>query len=86
MLIRYLKRKLARLRDDSYEVGRQAGHSEGLSEVLRRQLELRFGPLPATYAARIRQADDAIRLRWAERVLMAVNLAAVFEEEPHGLE
>ena len=79
MFIRYIKRRLARMRAESHEIGWNAGRLHGAAEVLVRQLELKFGPLPAPYLERIRSAGDTMLLRWSERVLMAVTLPAVFE-------
>ncbi len=83
MLIRYIKRRLARMRAESREIGWREGRLEGVAEVLVRQLELKFGPLPTPYLERIRGADDAVLLRWAERLMMAVTLPAVFEGGGH---
>ena len=79
MLIRYLKRRQARMRAESHQSGWNEGHLQGAAEVLVHQLELKFGPLPAPYLERIQSAGDAMLLRWSERVLMAATLPAVFE-------
>ena len=86
MLIRYVRNRLARMRRESLEAGLRQGRNEGLTEALIRQLELKFGPLPDPYLARLRSADEALLLRWSERVLMAVTLAAVFEGAGNGVD
>ncbi len=85
MMIRWIKRRMEIARARRVEQGRQEGYREGVAEVLQRQLELKFGPLPGAFIARLREADDDLLLRWSERVLMAVSLSAVFEGGRDGL-
>jgi len=82
MLIRFVRNRIHRMREESLARGRARGRKEGAAEALQRQLELKFGPLPASYVTLIREAELHLLMRWAERVLMAVNLSAVFEGEP----
>ena len=56
------------------------GRRQGETEVLLRQLRLRFGALPEDVAARLNAADSETLLRWSERVLSAATLDAVFAE------
>jgi len=58
---------------------RDEGRREGEVEVLLRQLQLRFGPLPADVTARVTAADVETLLRWSERVLSAPTLDTVFD-------
>ncbi len=58
---------------------RDEGRREGEAEVLLRQLQLRFGPLPVDVTARITAADVETLLRWSERVLSASTLDTVFD-------
>jgi predicted nucleotidyltransferase/HEPN domain-containing protein len=62
--------------------GRREGREEGLEEgqraLLLRQLERRFGPLPAHVTERVAQASAPDLERWADRVLDAPGLDAVF--------
>lgn len=85
MMIRWFKRRLQVARARRVERERMRGYREGAAEVLQRQLELKFGPLPGSCMARLREADDHLLLRWSERVLMAVSLSAVFEGMNDGL-
>lgn len=63
----------------SYGLGMQQGIRQGEAAVLLRQLEKRFaGELLAEHRERIRQADAETLLVWAERVLTAESLDAVF--------
>jgi hypothetical protein len=55
------------------------GRIEGEAAVLRRQLTLRFGPIPAPLEQRLQAADADTLLRWAERVLTAASADEVFE-------
>lgn len=64
--------------------GRQEGQREGRQEseqaLLRRLLTRRFGPLPDWGDARLKQATTEQLEHWAEKVLDAPTLPAVFEE------
>ena len=62
--------------------GLQKGLSEGAAKVLVRQLTTRFGPLPEAVVARLRVGTEADHARWAERLLTAPSLDAVFSDEP----
>jgi flagellar biosynthesis/type III secretory pathway protein FliH len=63
--------------------GRQQGLQQGIPQgealLLRRQLTCRFGPLPAWVEAQLQKAESAQLEVWAERVLNAPTLEAVFE-------
>ena len=63
------------------EQGRAEGEAKGLlageRRVLLRQVELRFGPLPDDYQARIAAADSDTLLIWSQRVLSAQRLEEV---------
>lgn len=67
-----------------HQEGREEGHKEGREEgqrdVLIKQLSLRFGVLPEHVLARIRNASEAQRDRWTERVLTAPTLDTVLDE------
>jgi hypothetical protein len=62
--------------------GRAEGVVRGQAQLLLRQLELRFGPVPEAYRARIDQADADTLLAWGERVVTAHSLADVLGEHP----
>jgi predicted transposase YdaD len=61
--------------------GKVEGKVEGKSEIVRRLLTARFGPLPAKLAARLRAATDRDLDRWALRLLDAESLAEIFSGE-----
>jgi hypothetical protein len=61
------------------EQGRQEGLQQGEVQVLRRQLTRRFGPLPEWAEERLTKADLAQLEVWADRVLDAETLDAVFQ-------
>lgn len=58
--------------------GKAEGRTEGHAELLLRQLDARFGPLPIAVVARVHAAPAADLERWAIAVLSAPTLAAVF--------
>jgi hypothetical protein len=58
------------------------GREEGYRELLRKQLQQRFGPLPADATTRLDQADADTLETWAGRVLTATSLADVFASDP----
>jgi predicted transposase YdaD len=66
--------------EQGLEQGRQEGRQEGEISLLERLLFKRFGPLPPATRARLAQASTDQLERWAERLLDAQTLDAVFEE------
>jgi predicted transposase/invertase (TIGR01784 family) len=68
--------KQTRFYQDVFAEGRQ----EGEQVLLLRQLKRRFGPLPEWVELRLAQAATDQLERWAERVLEAPTLAAMFDE------
>lgn len=58
----------------------EKGHAQGQRAILVRQLTHRFGPLPARVSERIEAAGADTLARWADRVLDATTLEAVFDE------
>lgn len=68
-----------RLIEKGLEQGRQEGRLEGERELLRRQLEQRFGALGVPVLERIGQASAEELERWALRVLTAPRLEEVLE-------
>jgi predicted transposase YdaD len=57
--------------------GRQEGRKEGSSSIVRRQIELKFGPLAPSDLARLDAADEAALARYADRVLTATSVEDV---------
>ncbi len=64
---------------EHFDKGRAQGRVEGKTAVLRRQLTLRFGPLPARLEQRLQAADADTLLHWAERILTAASPGDVFD-------
>jgi hypothetical protein len=60
--------------------GRSEGRTEGMAAVLLRQLQRRFGALPAAVQQRLATASAAELERWSDRVLDADSLAAMFDD------
>ena len=58
--------------------GKAEGRAEGKAEILLRQLRRRFGTLPETTLQRVLQASDDDLNMWADRILDALDLEAVF--------
>ena len=57
------------------------GITKGESRILRRQLELRFGALPAWVTEKLSSATERDLEMWSEAVLTASSLEAVFNTE-----
>jgi hypothetical protein len=62
------------------EEGIKKGRKAGERALVRKQLILRFGELPADVERRLERASVARLERWAERLLTADSLAAVFAD------
>ena len=58
--------------------GRLEGRLEGESRLLKKQLELRFGKLPTWASDKLNSAEEQELESWAEAVLTAPTLDAVF--------
>ncbi|MGF1546758.1 MAG: Rpn family recombination-promoting nuclease/putative transposase [Thiotrichales bacterium] len=68
---------------EGLQEGRQEGRQEGLQKLralVGRQLSHRFGTLPQGVAERLAQADFPQLENWADKVLDAATLEAVFTE------
>ena len=61
-------------------IGRQEWIHQGESQILRRQLTRRFGPLPDWAEAKLTQASTDQLEHWADRILDAESLETVFSE------
>jgi predicted transposase YdaD len=59
--------------------GERRGRREGRATMLLRQMEARFGEVPADLAARIEAADEASLDQWAVRVLTATTPEEVLD-------
>ena len=57
--------------------GRAEGRAEGKAELLSKQMQLKFGALPADVAERVRTASSEELDRWAERILAAASIEDV---------
>ena len=62
--------------------GLAQGRVEGRASILNRQLEGRFGRLPSTVRERVRSATVQELDSWADSVLDAPTLEAVFRDPP----
>lgn len=59
--------------------GRQEGRDEGLNSMLTHLVEHRFGPIPDWAITRIQSAQADQLMRWAQLILTAPSLEALFE-------
>ena len=59
--------------------GLQRGLQQGESKLLRKQLECRFGALPAWASDKLNSAAEQDLVSWGEAVLTAPTLDAVFD-------
>ncbi|NBC33040.1 MAG: DUF4351 domain-containing protein [Alphaproteobacteria bacterium] len=71
---------LAEGRAEGLVEGRVEGRQEAQTDILVRQIERRFGPVPQDLRQRIDAADSATLDRWLDRILDAPTRDAVFEE------
>jgi hypothetical protein len=62
-------------------VSREEGRLESLRNVLCRQLAAKFGSPPEALRARVVAADEAVLLRWLDRIIPAETIEAVFERD-----
>ncbi len=60
------------------EKGRLEGKAEGIQEILLKQLESKFMPIPEECLAKVSAAKREDLLLWAERVLRAESIEQVF--------
>ena len=73
-----VKTMLAERMEEWKENYRQEGRQTGAVQLLMRQLEMKFGKLPADIEARLNQADEKQIFLWSERILTANNLGEMF--------
>ena len=70
---------MATIAEQLIEKGEKRGIEKGLRGAVLRQLQRRFGPLPAPVRERVEQAPPADLERWLDQVLTASTLAAVLD-------
>jgi len=74
-----LKEQVKEWERELREEGIQEGIEKGEAGVVLRQLEQKFGPIPAEFRCRIGEADSHQLLTWAERILWAERIEDVFK-------
>jgi hypothetical protein len=57
--------------------GREEGRRQEAADILLRQLQGRFGPLPEAVRSRVEAADRTTLEQWSDRVVSAPTLEAV---------
>lgn len=62
---------------EGWQEGRQEGQQEGKTELLQKQLERRFGPLPAWALIRLREGGPAEIENWSFRILEPMSLPEI---------
>jgi flagellar biosynthesis/type III secretory pathway protein FliH len=75
--------RMARGEAAAHQQGQQQGQQQGMTSLLAKLLKNRFQNLPDWVAAKLNQASTDDIVRWAERVLTAPTLEAVFANETH---
>ena len=65
------------LTDQAQAKGLAKGRSEGMMQLLREQIQTKFGPLPKWAEDRLSQASTTQVERWARKVLAAKTLENV---------
>jgi hypothetical protein len=75
----YFREIIYRYRDEAMEKGLEKGLAKGRAEVVREQLNERFGPLPQWATDRLESATRDELKRLTSRVLKAETLAGVFD-------
>jgi hypothetical protein len=80
MLQEEFKKFKERIHDEGRVEGRDKGRVEGGAGLLRRLLSRKFGELPDEVTARLETATQEQLDVWADRVLVADSLAAVFAD------
>ena len=76
-----LKKGLEEGRQRGRQEGRQEGRREGERDLIRRQLERKFGvPLPGAILDRLDRADIVLLEAWGDRLLSAATLDQVFAD------
>jgi hypothetical protein len=67
--------------EELIQKGRVQGRAEGQVTLLVKQLTRKFGDLPAEYRARLETATTDLLEHYAEQLLGARTLAAVFADD-----
>ncbi|MFN7921912.1 MAG: hypothetical protein U0Q16_17555 [Bryobacteraceae bacterium] len=73
----YLEEAEARGWKGGKEEGREEGREEGKADIIRLQLDSRFGPLPKWADSRVRKATPSQIRQWARKVVVAPDLESV---------
>ena len=56
----------------------ERGMQQGALQMLKRQLEVKFGPLPKDVITQLNKADEETILNWSEQILAANSLGDIF--------
>jgi hypothetical protein len=82
-MTRFAERFMEKGREEGLEQGLEQGVKKGIrqgeTQMLLRQLTLRFGDLPQSTREHLESADADTLLRWSERILTASTLDEVFQ-------
>lgn len=79
MALRAHQMELATVRSEGEAEGKAQGKAQGYAELLLRLLAQKFGAVPASVSERVERATAPELQRWADRVLEAPSLDAVFD-------
>lgn len=65
-------------REQGREEGLQQGRHEGQARTLLAQMRVKFGAVPQTIEARVRQGTEEELERWTQRILTVDSIEALF--------
>ncbi|MGN7614625.1 DUF4351 domain-containing protein, partial [Magnetococcales bacterium HHB-1] len=76
--------QVARGRQEGRQEGEQIGETRGVvkgeAKILQRQLQKKFGTLPAWVAEKLTSADSNLLELWGDRILDAVSIDEIFDK------
>ena len=64
--------------DEIYQEGEQKGRLANAREMLLEQIDVKFGPVPATFKQRIETGELATVQLWGRRLMKAATLEEIF--------
>ena len=75
--IEFFRDKIRDLEDQAQARGLAKGRGQGMVQLLREQMQTKFGPLPKWAEDRLSQGSPAQVVRWARKLLAAKTLESV---------
>jgi predicted transposase YdaD len=78
MVMTWGERLEERGREQGRQEGRQEGRHEGQATLLLALIRAKYGQVPEAVESRVRQGREGELVRWAERILTANSIEALF--------